>query len=42
VIFDEKESCIARFTILFLVVDEKVKVRFLMFDFRLGFRVCGG
>jgi len=39
VIFDEKGSFMARCTILFLVVDGKVKVHFLTFDFRLGFMV---
>jgi len=36
----EKEAFIVGFTVLFLVVDGKVKVRFMVFDFPFG--VCGG
>jgi len=36
----ENEVFIVGFTVLFLVVDEKVKIHFLAFDF--PFEVCGG
>jgi len=40
VIFDGKNVFIVGFTVLFLVVDVKVKVHFLAFDFSFG--VWGG